>query len=255
MSENLANKDALMNYQAQWRTEEELRDKTYHTGRYALYGIYDLKRIFVEEGDHDSFIVIELENNHPLEPAECIKYFANHDGRKNLREFFEKWIEEDPEFHEALPLVDDDTLAHPISDDTLHEFIKAYLTFYAMDDKFIFRYYIEPAEFLIDRIFFTEKEAQEHLKNESHHYSPAARVYATHPWRADETVALLQALQDIDFEHSLLFRKDDQETRSNLVANLMATRQFLRRCIKTGDDHTNQVEALDTVLRAFAGLK
>lgn len=49
-------------------------------------------------------------------------------------------------------------------------------------------------------MFLTKKEAQEHIKANSHHYSPKAHTYAMTAWRAPKVEKLLKILETFDWD-------------------------------------------------------
>lgn len=69
-------------------------------------------------------------------------------------------------------------------DITLEEFKKMPEVFYGQKKETIVR----------KGIFLTESDAEEHLKNNKHHYSAKAHTYVCHAWRAPKLAAFLEAL-------------------------------------------------------------
>ena len=51
-----------------------------------------------------------------------------------------------------------------------------------------------------DTMFLTLREAEEHLKANSHHYSTEAHVYCMHAWRSPEVTQLIKLLHTVDFD-------------------------------------------------------
>lgn len=56
--------------------------------------------------------------------------------------------------------------------------------------------FVQEAKWLSKGVFLFESEAEQHLKNNKHHYSDEAYVYCSHAWRASKTEKLLNLLED-----------------------------------------------------------
>lgn len=64
-----------------------------------------------------------------------------------------------------------------------------------------------------DRLFLTETDAKEHLRLNKYHYSPKARTYVKHAWRAPELENFFKSLFkhfDIDSGKQHLWQKENQ---------------------------------------------
>jgi len=68
------------------------------------------------------------------------------------------------------------------------------------DSEYILIYEREESFIVPNTFFLTKREAKEHLKNNSHHYTDKAHTYAMTAWRSGQVRELYRILETIDWD-------------------------------------------------------
>lgn len=157
------------------------------------YGIQDVCQIVTASGYEDSAEYYDTDTGNEITEKKIFQYMEDEHP---------EWLSE----LEEIAIEKDSDGSYEIVDyGEFNQFLEEHTNFCLCYMKDVD--YIKP-----DELFLTRKDAQKHLTENRHHYSPQAVTYAMTAWRSPRYEHLMELLRTgIDFEKSTIVLKDIQE--------------------------------------------
>jgi hypothetical protein len=165
-----------------------------------FWSIMDYKWDVTEEGHEDRISLFDVDCCETIELDEYVNEIV--EGERNS-DFTEEEIEELKDRHEYD------------SPSDVIEWIKEFDD----EDRYYLIYEKEISFIAWNTLFFTKKEARQHLESNRHHYSNKAHTFAMTAWRAPKMERLMKILESFDWDSIVKWlHKSKNSYRNEVVA-------------------------------------